>query len=364
VAHPPVWAVLGAGVLAVFRLEPTVDAAYFALKILSLISGLAVVALSALIGKKLFGSVGGLVLAAWLSLSYLMIDFSGNGSLYSLQAVTYLVWILVAYSSVQHKPVWLGVACGLGYLVNHQSMILAAGSVLLIVASTEYSYKERFTHLCIVTAVTFAITFPWLLRNYLIFGDFLFSHAVNATYVYVKAGISHIDVGYRSFYDIGMAERITILHSIFTIWIPNNVYYIARKLFVMAPVVFFFFSFAWIDYAFDSKRRTKMLPVIIICVLHILIAAAWPITKFRYFVPLFPLVLYIGFDQIFAVSQSPRVRHSIIAVTTVCLITVSVLTYYAIPTHTYYYDGAITQDPFHARGEYNFMVDSGLIIED
>jgi hypothetical protein len=132
----------------------------------------------------------------------------------------------------------------------------------------------------------------------------------------------------------------------------------------MAPVVFFFFSFAWIDYAFDSKRRTKMLPVIIICVLHILIAAAWPITKFRYFVPLFPLVLYIGFDQIFAVSQSPRVRHSIIAVTTVCLITVSVLTYYAIPTHTYYYDGAITQDPFHARGEYNFMVDSGLIIED
>lgn len=363
VAHPPIWAVLGSGMIWILPLEPTSDNAFFALKILSVIAGLAVVVLAAVIGKKLFSNAGGILIAFWLAISYLMIDFSGNGALYSLQAVTYLVWILVAYSSVQHKPVWLGVVSGLGYLVNHQSMILAAGSALLLFVSIEYSVKQRVQHLCIVTAVTFAIAFPWLLRNYLIFGDLFFSHAVNATYVYVKAAISHIDAGYRSYYDIGFPERFKIFSMIITTWLPNNLYYIARKLFVIAPIIFIFFSFAWIDYLFDAKRAKKMLPIIIICVLHLLISASWPIMKFRYFVPLFPLVIFIGVDQILSLRLSTRSRYVIASFTTVCFIAVSLLTYHSIPTHTYYYDGAITQDPFHARGEYEFMKSKGLIIE-
>lgn len=363
VSHPPIWSILGAGVLGALGLYPNLGDAFFALKILSVIAGLSVIVLSAIIARNIFGSVAGLLIAVWLAISYLMIDFSGNGSLYSLQAVTYLVWILVAYSRVQHKPVWLGAVSGIGYLVNHQSMILAAGSAVLLLVSSKHSPKERLTHLCIVTGVTFAITFPWLLRNYLIYGDLFFSHALNATYVYVKAGISHIDAGYRSYYDIGIAERLQIFSMIVTTWIPNNLYYIARKLFVIAPVLFFFFSFAWIDYLFDTKRAKKMLPIIIICVLHLLISASWPITKFRYFVPLFPLVLFIGVDQLLAVCSSKQSRYAIASVTTICFLIVSLLTYHAIPTHTYYYDGAITQDPFHARGEYEFMKSKGFIFE-
>ena len=363
VAHPPIWALLGAGMSWVLQLEPTASDAYFALKILSVISGLCIIILSAFLGRRLFGDFGGMLIAMWLAISYLLIDFSGNGALYSLQAVSYIAWIFVAYSSVKHKPVWLGVVSGLGYLVNHQSMILAAGSAVFILISSEDSFKKRLQNMCIVTAVTLAVTFPWLLRNYLIYGNFLFSHALNATYVYVKAAIPHYSSGYRSYFDIGLSERFTILRMITTTWLPNNLYYIARKLFVMAPIVFFFFSFAWIDYLFDSKRVKKMLPIIIICVLHLLISAAWPITKFRYFVPLFPLVLFIGVDQIYAYPYSRQFRYTIIGMITVCFITVSVLTYRAIPTHTYYYDGAITQDPFHTRGEYNFMKDKGLIIE-
>jgi len=363
IAHPPIWAVLGAGMSWILQLEPTADDAFFALKILSLISGLCVIALSAFLGRRLFGDTGGILIALWLAISYLMIDFSGNGALYSLQAVTYLVWICIAYSSMRNKPVWLGIASGVGYLVNHQSMILAAGSAILLLFFSDNSYKERFQNLCIVTAVTFMVTFPWLLRNYLIYGDLFFSHAVNATYVFVKAGISHYNVEYRSYYHIGLHERFIILGAIVKVWLPNNLYYIARKLFVMAPVIFFFFSFAWIEYLFSSERTKKMLPIIIICVLHLLISASWPITKFRYFVPLFPLILFIGLDQIYALSLSKCKHRAVLITTSVCFVVVSVLTYRAIPTHTYYYDGAITQDPFHSRGEYNYMKDKGFIIE-
>tara|TARA_Y100000310_G_scaffold267318_1_gene279261 strand:+ start:4769 stop:6076 length:1308 start_codon:yes stop_codon:yes gene_type:complete len=363
IAHPPIWSLLGAGVISVLRFDPTPEQGYLALKLLSVLSGMAVLVLSFIVARKLFDHAAALWILVWLSASYLLIDYSGNGSLYSLQAATYLVWILVAYKPLRHKPVWLGVVSGIAYLVNHQSMILAAASAVFLLVSRETKQK-RLWDFAIVTLVTFLIALPWLLRNQLIYDSWLFGHTINATYVYVKAGISHYSIGDRSYYDIGMPEKLHIWYMILTVWLPNNLYYIARKLFILAPVMFAFFSFAWVDYLFSHKRVRIMLPVLLVCVLHILLSAAWPITKFRYFVPLLPLVYFVGMDQFRSLRLSSTRQRGFLVLTTVCVVVLSYLTYHSTPTHTYYYDGAITQDPFHSRGEMNFLKEKGFITEE
>lgn len=353
VAHPPVWALLGAGVLAITQWEPTPAHAFIALKWLSFVSGMLVIIGSALLARSRFGETEALLIALWLAGSYLMIDYSGNGALYSLQTLTYLIWIAVAYRQPRFAPVLLGVASGAGYLVNHQSMVLAAASVIVLLC-TSRTWLQKGGDIVVVTVVTFLVTLPWLLRNYIVFGDLFYSHAVNSTYIYVKTAIPR-DI------EIGTAERMKILHNVLTSWLPNNLYYMARKLCILAPIAFFFFSFAWIDYLFSRERLKYMLPILTLCAFHILLSASWPVTKFRYFVPLLPLVFFIGMDQIMHLSMGRTIRIGIFAVITASIVVLSYLTYSSVPTHTYYYDGAITNDPFHARGEYDFMVEKGLI---
>jgi len=360
VSHPPVWALLGAAALIVFQREPTFDNAFFALKILSVLCGLLVVVLTAVVGRRLFDTRTSLVIAFWIASSYLMIDYSGNGALYSLQTVTYFVWIIVAYKDMKSKPCALGVASGLGYLVNHQSMVLAAASVIVLLV-TDRSWKQKITDLVTVTLVTFAVASPWLIRNYRIFGDLFFSHAVNATYIYVKAAVPREIIDGREHFILGFFGHIEILRSMLMVWLPNNLYYIARKLFILAPVLFLFFSFACVDYVFSPQRRKIMLPIIALLVLHIFLSASWPVTKFRYFVPMLPLVFFVSVDQIRSLSFSPRVRDVLFGLITACILILSYMTYLSVPTHTYYYDGAITNDPFHGREEYNYLIRRGIL---
>jgi len=364
VAHPPLWPLLGSSVITLLALEPTQENAYFALQILSVLSGIGVIVLSAFLARKLWHNSAALMIALWLSLSYIMIDFSGNGAMYSLQAITYLVWILLAYSSLKPKAVWFGIINGIAYLVNHQSMILSIGSVILLALDSTTPWKIRCRNIAIVTIVTFVVASPWLIRNYLLYGDLFFSHAVNSTYIYTKAGIPYEDIDGRIYYILGIPERLSLFRHVFTLWIPYNMYYVARKLFILAPIIFFFFSFAWIDYLFSWKRIRPMLPILTVFVLHLLLSTAWPITKFRYFVPMMPLVFFIGLDQIYNLHLRERLRYAILSMTTVSILGLSYLTYQSIPTHTYYFDGAITNDPFKNRGEYNYMKDNGFIHEE
>lgn len=362
VAHPPIWAMLGAGLLSVLPIEPTFYSAFFALKLLSVISGLAVVVLSVLISRKRFGDSAALFVGLWISLSYLMIDYSGNGSLYSLQAISYLVWIAVAFSGVKNKSVFLGIASGIGYLINHQSMVLAAASVIVLLCAKS-SWKRKSVDLVLVTGVTFAVTSPWLIRNYIVYGDLFFSHAVNSTYVFVKAAVPREVIDGRVHFILGLAGRLEILRSVLMVWLPNNLYYIARKLFILAPILFLFFSFAWVDYLFSRKRVLLMLPILSLFVFHIFLSAGWPITKFRYFVPMFPLVLFIAVDQIENLSLRKHIRTGLYTAVTACIVILSYMTYLSVPTHTYYYDGAITNDPFHSKGEFNYLLQQGIISE-
>src|SRR3990167_5348999 len=140
--HGPLVPILAAALTAVRGPStgsgsPTISDAFFSLRILSVLAGMLIILLSLLITCRLSDTTMGLAVAAWTAASYLLIDYSGNGSLYSWQAVVYLLWILVALSrSSWRRTLLLGVIAGLGYLITFQSIILIPAGLLIFASET------------------------------------------------------------------------------------------------------------------------------------------------------------------------------------------------------------------------------------
>ncbi|MEX2033182.1 MAG: hypothetical protein WD889_01305, partial [Candidatus Colwellbacteria bacterium] len=88
--HPILWPFLGAALSFVSGIN-----AFASLKILSLLSGLFAIFLGYVLGRRLINKDAGLTLAAFTSLSYILIDFSANGSLYAFHGALFLLWIFL-----------------------------------------------------------------------------------------------------------------------------------------------------------------------------------------------------------------------------------------------------------------------------
>ena len=104
-----------------------------------------------------------------------------------------------------------------------------------------------------------------------------------------------------------------------------------------------------------------MLPILLLLTLHILLSAAWPVTKFRYFVPLLPLVFIISLEHLQSFHWSERSKNILLGATFAMILALSFLTYRSVPTHTYYYDGAITTDTFGGSEEMRFLEEHHLL---
>ncbi len=357
VQHAPLWPVLGGGVMVLLRADPTMADAFFALRILSVIAGMLIIVLSFFLASRLMGGMAGLAAAAFVALSYVLIDYSGNGAFYSLQAVLYLAWALAGLS----PPTWrrtalLGVIAGIAYLVNFQSIILLPAGILLCLLQVR-PWRSMAMHAAAFAGLAILTASPWLVRSALVFGDPLHSHSWNMDYVYVKAGLA----GDTS---IGFPEKLSILGGVLRSWLPNNLYYAARKLFVLAPLAFFLFSFGLIDVTFSRERFRKLLPVLLVLTFHVLISASWPIWKFRYFVPMLPFVFILALEQLWHLPVSRVWRGAAVACTVASLLVTGYLTYRATPTHTTYYDGALTQDPFHGSEEAGYLLRFNVLPPD
>ena len=96
--------------------------------------------LAYLLTKRLINQTAGLIIAGWLSISYLMIDYSANGAFYILQAALYLLWALVALKkNLKNKALYLGIITGFGYLINFQFIIA-------VPVSADNSFSKRKTN--------------------------------------------------------------------------------------------------------------------------------------------------------------------------------------------------------------------------
>lgn len=366
--HGPVWAVLGGGVTALWG-GSTPDDAFFSLRILSFLSGVFLIFLTWRLGKKFLSEEGALAAAAFVSLAYVMIDYSGNGSFYSLQASLYLVWTLIAMQRPSVRTsVGLGAVTGFAYLLNFQSIVLFPATVVVLFLRNRgpivrrgslQATRSQVSSLGIAMSVSLLIISPWLIRNTIVFGDPLYSHAVNQTYVFMKAGMNDLIDG--DAFRPTLIQWLSILPGMIGTWLPNNLYYVLRKLLVLAPLLSIIAIFGAIDIAFCARRFLRIWPMLLIAAFHTLISAAWPVMKFRYFVPLLPFVILIAMEHLEEFPMSKKAKRSVIIVSSALFILTAVLAYRSVPTHTAYFDGAITQDAYHGFEERTFLRDHGIL---
>lgn len=352
ILHGPLVQILGAGLMMLSGSSSTVPAAYLSLRILSLIAGMLIILLSYRIASRLLEPEAGLIVAAWCAASYVLIDYAGNGAIYTFQSALYLLWLLIALSpSSQYRAPLLGLVAGLNYLVNFQSVILIPAAFILFIVQ-ERTWAKRAGYCAIFIAVMTFVAAPWLVRNALLFGDPFYSHAYNMGYAYMKAGI---DVPLEAITDVSFSNTLVVAITAIQSWIPNNLYYAARKLFVIAPLAFILFSYGLIDITFSRERFRRSLPLLTLLLLQMLLYAGWPVWKFRFFVPLLPFVFLLAVEELWHLPITRMVKRTSAGVILLAFMAIGVLTYRATPVHTTYYDGAITQDPFHGSEEVTFL---------
>ena len=87
--HPPLWPLLGAALVWL-----TGDG-YSALKLVSLLIGIALIPLTYFALRRHIGQPAALFASALTAGSFPLVDFSGNGSLWALLAALYLCWLWV-----------------------------------------------------------------------------------------------------------------------------------------------------------------------------------------------------------------------------------------------------------------------------
>jgi hypothetical protein len=349
VLHGPLISLLGAGMTELLGGTSSVADTFFALRAISLVAGTLLIPLSFLIARRLLGNAAGLWTAALTAASYVLIDYAGNGALYTTQALIYLIWVYVAMHVAEaRRAALLGLMAGIGYLTHLQCIILLPAGLLLI-ALEERPWRRTIAHGAVLLGIALPLIGLWLWRNEVVFGDPFYTHFANAQYVYGKAGLAD------RLPNVGLQDTLSVLHAIGTLWLPNNLYYVARKLFVITPLAFFFFTYGLIDVVFSQDRLRTMLPLLIIFTLHMLLAGSWPVWKFRFFIPILPFVYLFAVEELWHLPIAARWKYAGATVTLFATVIVGILTYRAIPMHTTYYDGALTQDPFHSSEEMSYL---------
>ena len=349
----PLWPLIGAIGVKAFGLS-----GFSALKAAGFLSGMLLLLAVFLVGRRIGGNKLGIFSLALASFSYALIDFSANGSFYMLQGALYLffVFVLLRAHRVRHM-IAAGALMGVAILLNFQSIILLPSLVLFVVCSCWGQWGRLLRFLAAGIGAAAALFAPWGIRNYFIFDSPFFT--LSHVYVWNKLGVEPVIQEGIISYHITLGTYKKLLRRVFTFWLPHNLYFINRKLFVLAPLTYvfslFFLAKVFVKDRVQKKDAQNLIAIVPPAVFHVLISAVWPIAKFRFFIPLLPFVFIMGGWGIFAMVHHTPIRRLVIGACIVLAAAFSFLTYAAVPSHTYYYDGVLTTDNFGKSGEYEFI---------
>ncbi|MFP5368411.1 MAG: ArnT family glycosyltransferase, partial [Actinomycetes bacterium] len=381
--HPPLWPLLGAA----FTLL-TGDG-YIALKVASLLIGVGVVPLTYLALKRHIGRPAALYASVLAAGSFPLVDFSGNGSLWALLAALYLGWLWLLpgspLSEVKRGPggvrspraSWwrwagLGIVMGLGYLTNYPAVVLPAALLLLhLVQHRRAALQPRLLAGPALSALVLALVIlPWLLYSASLFGGPFWSQPFQRTLAGGSRDVEYVlQDGQAVKRNLPLpADRTAVLRAR-ALDLYGNVGFLAKQSLVITPVLGGLFLLGLLltlprlrgqgGTPEPSANAASAPPtaVAVLAVVHLALIVWWPTTKFRYLIPLLPLVFGLGawaLDQL----GPERVRHALAAVTLgLCLFT-NVWTMLSIPSRTYYYNGGLIGDNFGQQGERIFMEDA------
>lgn len=359
-AHNPLWPVLGSGIVALSGVS-----GYRALQMLSLVSGTALLILLHVLAERLGGPATALLTLSCAAFSYALIDFSANGSFYMFQAVLYLAFLrLVADIEKPYRAFGASITIGLAILLNQQNIVVLIAYVAYLLLRHGGGTKRTLGRVALCAAIVAVIYAPWWSRNYALFGVPFFS--IDMTYVWRKLGLRPVVKGDVITYVVTPDTYLLLFKRSLLSWLPYNAYFINRKLFILAPVLYACFLFFVVEnrertLLRDDERGRILLPLFLLLGSYFLISAAWPIAKFRYLIPALPLVFLLGSYYVVHYVPSGPWRTGISVASIALVVAGSVLTFFSTPSHTYYYDGAITTDIFGRHGELEFIQSRGAL---
>ena len=381
--HPPLWPILGA------PLVPLVGDGYTALKLVGLLVGVALVPLAYWACRPLLGAGPAVLTAALAAGSYLLVDFSGNGSLWGLLALFYLLFVrLVGTPDNRSSPVvdpespvvgpprtaaLVGIVMGLAYLTNYPAVTLPATLVLLhLLRHGRRALRRRaLAYPALSLAVMLAVVAPWLAHNLALFGNPLWSQPLERSLAGGSRQVEYVVVGNEVVKrSLPSTEGAWSSLRARAVDVYGNVGFVTRQLLVLTPVLVGFFVAGlavWLagvtarvpgstDEHRSAEHRSAALPtpLVVLALVHLALVLWWPTTKFRYLVPLLPLVLAIGSWFLWQLRPATH-RTALVAVTVAACLFTNAWTMLEVPSRTFYYDGGLVDDNFGGQGEAEFV---------
>ena len=294
--HAPLWPLLGVP-LAWLAGSP-----FAGLKLGSLLCGLVLLALTGKAAQVLLGGLVGAprglpgVAVALAALSFLLADSSGNGSLYTAQACVVLLLVVLLGAE---RPSWLllGAALGAGLLLNHQALVLLPVPAVVLLATAPPGQRLRALLAgAAAAALALALFLPWALRNAQVFGSPFYS--ANLFYPLYKAGlepVQRIEDG-LPVARLAVPPLLSWLPAAEKAWLPRNALYTFTTGLVLWPGLGALVAAGALPLlaAARARRDRALLAALVLLVVLLAIALAWPDTKLRYLVPVTPLVVLLG----------------------------------------------------------------------
>jgi hypothetical protein len=202
--------------------------------------------------------------------------------------------------------------------------------------------------------VMLLVVAPWLLYNASLFGGPFWSQPFQRT----LAGGSR-DVEYVLIDGEPVKRSLPISGDRTAAWraraldLYGNVGFLAKQSLVLTPVLGGLFLLGLLT-TIPTRAVAVVMPVAVLALVHLALIVWWPTTKFRYLIPLLPLVFAIGAWALWQL-QPTGLRSRLAAVTLgLCLFT-NAWTMLSIPSRTYYYDGGLIGDNFGQQGERLFV---------
>lgn len=375
--------------------------AYSALRHGSLVAGLLLILAVWLLARRVVFEHAGFAAAATAG-SFVLADFSGNGAVYTLHALLCVLAIFLLRQRSALSSALSGGVLGLAYLSNYQALVfLPAAALAIAIAEGRQVFSRAGLARLFALGVGFAvIVAPWWIRNHEVFGDATYS--VNPFYVKYRLGgvLRLVDepaagaagllltVDWPSFSEmLGPLRSNLIVNARFVI--SQAPWWLAALPFAAGALVL-----ALRRRANDEPGDARVPALALFALAHLAIMLLWPACKFRYFVPLAPLVALLaaigldrfedraalwprrivlaavtaigaelllrgrpmdGFMVLLALALSavpmfvPRTRRPLAALA--IFLTTQAALYLASPTRTSYYDGLLVADAFGRKGQ-------------
>lgn len=322
--HPPLWPFL-AGLLSKIS---AIDDTFLILKILSEISGLCLIGVIAYVGNKFFsesvtsydssGTTTGLVAISLVSLSAVLIDFSANGSLYSLIALWLLLgsWLLLRFQPQKFNHIfYAGTLCAISILTHTGLLLLPLVFIYRILTdkspqAQNFKFgiiKSRWVQMVLLLMVILLELSPWLIWNMRQFGTLF--HSYSSHYIFDQLGLLHTGIyGDVISSRLDFSLPITQIIQRYFLLTSKSLYALCREFFLLVgPFGLFLLGVGLVTGI--RKIKTNIISLLLPYLFYAAVIVLWATYKFRFltpFVPVICLLAALGFVEIINRSKAWR----------------------------------------------------------